>query len=48
MTGDEVRQIFEAMLPQDEIDRLCQRCGVIERRRPTRRCTGSQPRKPTS
>ena len=33
MTGDEVRQVFEAMLPQDEIDRLCQQCGVIERQR---------------
>ena len=33
MTGDEVRQVFEAMLPQDEIDRLCQECGVIERQR---------------
>jgi hypothetical protein len=31
MTGDEVGQVFEAMLPQDEIDRLCQPCGVIER-----------------
>ena len=33
MTGDEVRQVFEAMLPQEEIDRLCQQCGVIERQR---------------
>ena len=33
MTGDEVRQVFEAMLPQDEMDRLCQPCGVIERQR---------------
>jgi hypothetical protein len=33
MTGDEVRQVFEAMLPQDVIDRLCQECGVIERQR---------------
>ena len=33
MTGDEVRQVFEAMLPQDVIDRLCQQCGVIERQR---------------
>ena len=30
MTGDEVRQVFEAMLPQEEIDRLCQPCGGIE------------------
>jgi hypothetical protein len=33
MTGDEVRQVFEAMLPQVEIDRLCEECGVIERQR---------------
>jgi putative transposase len=33
MTGDEVRQVFEAMLPQEEIDRLCQQFGVIERQR---------------
>jgi hypothetical protein len=33
MTGDEVRQVCEAMLPQDESDRLCQPCGVIERQR---------------
>ena len=33
MTGDEVRQVFEAMLPQEEIDRLCQEFGVIERQR---------------
>ena len=33
MTGEEVRQVFETMLPQDEIDRLCQQCGVIERQR---------------
>jgi hypothetical protein len=33
MTGDEVRQVFEAMLPQAEIARLCQQCGVIERQR---------------
>ena len=31
MTGDEVRQVFETMLPQEEVDRLCQQCGVIER-----------------
>jgi hypothetical protein len=29
MTGDEVRQVFEAMPPQDEIDRLFQPCGVV-------------------
>jgi hypothetical protein len=33
MTGDKVRQVFEAMLPQQEIDRLCKRFGVIERER---------------
>src|SRR4029434_5424862 len=33
MTGDEVRPVFEAMLPQVEIDRLCEECGVIERQR---------------
>ena len=33
MTGDEVRQVCEAMLPQDESNRPCQQCGVIERQR---------------
>lgn len=33
MTGDEVRQVFEAMLPQPELDRLCKQFGVIERAR---------------
>jgi hypothetical protein len=33
MTGDEVRTVFEQMLPQDAMDRLCQPCGVIERQR---------------
>jgi hypothetical protein len=33
MTGDEVRQLFEAMLPQDVLDRLCQQGGVIARQR---------------
>jgi putative transposase len=33
MTGDEVRQVFEAMLPQQEIDGLCKQFGVIERER---------------
>jgi len=33
MTGDEVRQVFEAMLPQEEIDRLCEPFGVIKRQR---------------
>jgi hypothetical protein len=31
MTGDEVREVFEAILPQEEIDRLCPPYGVIER-----------------
>jgi putative transposase len=33
MTGEDVRHVFEAMLPRDEIDRLCMQCGVIERQR---------------
>jgi hypothetical protein len=33
MSGDEVRHVFEAMLPQAEIDRLCAQFGVIERQR---------------
>jgi hypothetical protein len=33
MTGDEVRQVFEAILPQEEIDRLCQEFGVVQRER---------------
>jgi hypothetical protein len=33
MTGDEVRQVFEAMLPPEAIDRLCEQLGVIERQR---------------
>jgi hypothetical protein len=33
MTGSEVRQVCETMLPPDEIDRLCRPCGVIERQR---------------
>jgi hypothetical protein len=33
LTGDEVRPVFEQMLPQDELGRLCQPCGVIERQR---------------
>jgi hypothetical protein len=33
MTGDEVRAVFEQMLPRDEMNRLCQQCGVIERQR---------------
>jgi len=33
MTGAEVRQVFEDMWPQEEIDCLCQPFGVIERQR---------------
>jgi hypothetical protein len=33
MTGDEVRQVLEAMLPPGEIDGLGAPCGVIERQR---------------
>lgn len=33
MTGDEVREVFEAILPQEEMDRRCQPGGVIERQR---------------
>jgi putative transposase len=33
MTGEDVQQVFEAILPQQEIERLCAQCGVIERQR---------------
>jgi putative transposase len=33
MTGDDVREVFEAILPQEEIDRLCMDCDVIARQR---------------
>jgi hypothetical protein len=33
MTGDEVRHVVEAMVPQGEIDGLCAPCGGIERQR---------------
>jgi hypothetical protein len=33
MTGDEVRNVFEAILPQEEMEHLCQPFGVIERER---------------
>jgi hypothetical protein len=33
MTGDEVRQVFEPMLPQQKIDGRCQQFDVIERER---------------
>jgi Transposase DDE domain len=33
MTGEDVRHVFEAILPQEAIDRFCRACGVIERQR---------------
>jgi putative transposase len=33
MTGEDVRHVFEAILPQEDIEHLCQQCGVIERQR---------------
>ena len=33
MTGEHVRQVFEAILPQEESDRLCGQFDVIERQR---------------
>src|SRR5512132_122060 len=33
MTGEDVRQVFETILPQQDIERLCAQCGVIERQR---------------
>ena len=33
MPGDEVRNVFEAILPQEEMEHLCQQFGVIERER---------------
>jgi hypothetical protein len=33
MTGEDVHQVFEAILPQEAIDRFCRECGVIERQR---------------
>jgi putative transposase len=33
MTGEDVRQVFEAILPQEAIDRVCRECGVIARQR---------------
>jgi hypothetical protein len=33
MTGEDVRQVIEAILPQQEIERLCAQFGVIERQR---------------
>ena len=33
MTGEDVRHVFEAILPQEAIARFCRECGVIERQR---------------
>ena len=33
MTGEDVHQAFEAILPQAAIDRFCRECGVIARQR---------------
>jgi putative transposase len=33
MTGEDVRQVFEAILPHQEMEGLCARFGVIERQR---------------
>jgi hypothetical protein len=33
MTGEAGRQVCETRLPQDEIERLCQPCGVLARQR---------------
>jgi hypothetical protein len=33
MTGEDVREVFEAILPQQDIEQLCAQCGVIERQR---------------
>src|SRR5688500_20093749 len=33
MTGEDVRQVFEAILPPQELERMCIQCGVIERQR---------------
>jgi putative transposase len=33
MTGEDVRQVFETILPQEAIEELCMQCGVIERQR---------------
>src|SRR4030095_14079111 len=33
ITGEDVRQVFEAILPHQEIERLCAQFGVIERQR---------------
>jgi putative transposase len=33
MTGEDVRQVFEAILPHQEMERLCAQVGLIERQR---------------
>jgi putative transposase len=33
MTGEDVQQVFEAILPQQDLERLCAQCRVIERQR---------------
>jgi hypothetical protein len=33
MTGEEVRQVFETILPHNEMERLCAQLGVIARQR---------------
>jgi putative transposase len=33
VTGEDVREVFEAILPQQDIEQLCAQCGVIERQR---------------
>jgi hypothetical protein len=33
VTGEDVRHVFEAILPRAEINRLCMQCGVIARQR---------------
>jgi putative transposase len=33
MTGEDVREVFETILPQQDIARLCAPCGVLERQR---------------
>ena len=33
MTGEDVREVFEAILPQQDIEARCAPCGVIERQR---------------
>jgi hypothetical protein len=33
MTGEDVREVFETILPQQDLERLCVQCGVIARQR---------------